>query len=45
MFTRKNEKDIVNAEIQFLKKRVVDHKKHMKEASRGHKKILQKIKN
>ena len=41
----KPEKDTVNAEIQFLKKRIVDHKKHMKEARQGHKVMIEKIKN
>ena len=41
----KNVRDMVNAEIMFLKKRVVDHKKHMKEARQGHKKLIQEIRN
>jgi hypothetical protein len=41
----KKEKDMVNAQVKFLKLRIVDHKKHMKEASQGHKEMIQKIKN
>ena len=36
---------MVNADIQFLKKSIVDHKKHMKEARQGHKEMIQQIKN
>jgi hypothetical protein len=41
----KKEKDMVNAQVKFLKLRIVEHKKHMKEARQGHKEMIQEIKN